>query len=56
MNLADLCPEGLEKYAEFEKQNNAYQRYEKIHMLMFMIRAHQEFLEHIQECEFCKEE
>lgn len=53
MNLADLCPVGIEKYEEFLVQGRTYQKFGRVHMMLFMIRAHEKFLEHLQDCELC---
>ena len=51
MNLADLCPDGLDKYAMFLKQREAYKKFERVHLLLLMIHMHQKFREHRQKCE-----
>ena len=64
MNLADpstslrmhLCPEGLDLYALFLKQREAYHKFERVHMLLLMIHMHQKFMDHFKGCKLCKEE
>ena len=62
MNLADLCPEGREKYAEFEKYDwmNGLHSISTSPNVLNAIRmknnAYRKFLEHKRTCEFCKEE
>ena len=53
MNLADLCADGREKYEWFLKQRTAYQKFERVHMLLLMIHMHQKFKEHLEGCEVC---
>ena len=56
MNLADLCPEGREKYAEWKAWNETMNNAPYIHVINQTKRAWQAYQEHIRECEFCKEE
>ena len=56
MNLADLCPDGLEKYAEFEKFAEAFRVHGRVQSFAMMHVKHQKFLEHLEGCELCKEE
>ena len=56
MNLSDLCPEGLEKYAEFEKFREAARVYGLVQSIVMMNVRHQEFKEHVMDFELCKEE
>ena len=50
------CAEGLRLEAEWEKKHNAYQKFGRIHMLMFLLDAMQKYEEHLDGCEVCKED
>ena len=57
MNLADLCPEGREKYAECQHYNSIlYSRPLKRSEQREYANAWQAYQEHKRTCEFCKEE
>ncbi len=53
MNLSDLCADGREKYAEFEKYKDTFLTFERIQSMSMMYIKHEEFLEHLRECELC---
>ena len=55
MNLADLCPEGREKYAEWKAWNERWAN-EWATGKYHTIRAWRAYQEHKRTCEFCKEE
>jgi len=54
MNTADYCPRGRELYDEFEKCNNTYQKFQRIHMLFMLVDAQQAYRQHVDECDICK--
>ncbi len=53
MNLTDLCADGREKYAEFEKYKDTFLTFERIQSMVMMYQAHKKFLEHLRECGLC---
>ena len=57
MNLTDLCPEGIEKYAEWLALNNMAVKIDSLQVRQIIIRDEQEadraYKQHIQECELC---
>ncbi len=53
MNRSDLCAKGLKKYEEFLKHDRTYHKFGRMHMMLFMVLKHREFLEHLRDCELC---
>ena len=61
MNLADLCPEGREKYAEWKRWERPLEWVMRasphwVNIKSSQHRAWQAYLEHKRTCAFCKEE
>lgn len=50
------CVEGTRLYERWERANNTYREFGRLHMMLFMVKAAQELQEHIDECEICEEE
>ena len=56
MNTADLCPEGRELIAKYEKCAHTYQTYKRIHMIAAASAAYLAYRQHVDECAICKQE
>lgn len=60
MNLSDLCPEGLELYAEWQVLNNLLQSLDSLQVRQMIARDEREiwhtYQEHIRDCELCEQE
>ena len=55
MNTTDYCPRGRELKDEFEKFNNTYQKFGRIHMLFLASDAELKYRQHVDvECDICK--
>ena len=57
MNLTDLCPEGIEKWAEYTRFDWVVD-YLPVHPLITVakqlrVKADQAYLEHVRDCELC---
>ncbi len=53
MNLSDLCADGREKYAEFEKFGEAFRVHGRVQSMSMMYIKHHEFKEHLRDCGVC---
>jgi len=49
------CTEGDKLKAEYARYANTYLEYQRIHMMMAMIRANKIWQQHVDECAICKE-